>query len=1140
MSVDQNLLLGVLALQMDLIDSEQFAQACTLWSSSKQRSLGGILVEQGWMESVDREDVERMLARRLARFSGDARSSLSASLTPEVSGLIRSVEDEDVRRSLDDSLAVANPGPDRRGDHELVGTIQYDLDRRDRYTLTRLHGEGGVGQVWIARDDELGRDVALKELRDDRADHGSARARFIREARVTGQLEHPGIVPVYELANNEQDDRPFYTMKLVGGRTMRDVVADYHELRLAGHDDALVFVRLLSQFVALCQTVDYAHNRGVIHRDLKTENVMLGEFGETVLLDWGLARKMDEAEEDTEPVESEPVESNNPGSVLDEIEAVSGITDDGSNDSFAATMIVEGAPERPKMPPTQPGALAQDDGEGAVRTMAGQIMGTPAYMAPEQAEGRIDQIDGRTDVYGLGAVLYEILCGSPPFSGDKTLEVLKSVVHQRPVSPRSLVNEVPRPLEAVTLKALEKQSSQRYQSAGELAADVERYLADESVSVLADPLSIRLLRWARRHRTLVTTSVVLLVGGLVGLSVVLGVQRQANLALTHANNQTNRQRDEAERQRDLATKNAREAASQRDPAQQNAAEATRQKKMAETHFRKAREVVDRYLTEVSESQLLNVPGLQPLRRDLLELAMQYHESFAAESSGDVQLQRDLGNSLLRIGFLRSEIEQPTKAIVEYLKAEKILKTLLAASPDDHQARGKLLNAHFELGRLFGESGKMEDAGSHLKQASDTATRLVEAEPGVAEWKNQLARVWRLLGQQMLAAENSGPALDALDKSVEIHRQLATDAPSDDTLQKELAETLVVAGVAQRRLKLYELAFQSLSDAKQVMEVLVKREPKNPDYQQQLSSARSSLALTLDQQGKFSEALKEMEAGVKLGGQLVRDHPRVVRFRTDEGILAISYGAMLRRAGKLEEAGRVLQRGVQVFEELAKDEPEVAFHVESQGKCLTNLANVLFQRGKHKEAVENFGKAIEVFGQLVSAGNTVSRSHLQLVFRRRATILRTLGRHRESLSDWIAVIRLAGRNSSLFLVGNAERARAAAGDHARAVGIIKQVQKGPAGRNPSFRLHVACVLSLASRSALVDNQLDEMARKALSERYAVEAVAQLQQAHKVGVFRAPQLRGHLKKEPDLDPLRKRADFVDLLEEVEKTPLKKQST
>ena len=297
-------------------------------------------------------------------------------------------------------------------------------ETQERYSLNSLHATGGIGRIWLARDGRMGRDVALKELRPEQADDAMHRARFLREAQITGQLEHPGIVPVYELARRPETGQPFYTMRFVKGRTLSDAAKAHHQKRAAGQADSLEFSTLLNAFVVVCKTVAYAHSRGVIHRDLKGQNIIVGDFGEVVVLDWGLAKLVDRIDEQ------------------DQTPAV-------SLDYHAAGKVD--------------------------LTMQGDTLGTPAYMAPEQAAGRLGLIDRRTDVYGLGAILYHLLTGKPPFSGANVTEVLRKVESEDPVPPQQLWAETPPTLQAACLRALAKQPAARFASAGELAQEVEQW-----------------------------------------------------------------------------------------------------------------------------------------------------------------------------------------------------------------------------------------------------------------------------------------------------------------------------------------------------------------------------------------------------------------------------------------------------------------------------------------------------------------------------------------------------------------------------------------------------------------------------------------------------------------------------------------
>ena len=261
-------------------------------------------------------------------------------------------------------------------------------------------------------------------------------------------------MPVYELGRRPEDDQPFYTMRFVRGQTLRQAIAEYHERRKGGKDDPLERPRLLQAFASICQAIAYAHSRGVIHRDLKPANIVMGAFGEVLVLDWGLAKKVDR------PDEAEDLPS-----------------------------------------------VALSDEADADATREGQHFGTPAYMAPEQAEGQIHLLDGRTDIYGLGAILFEILTGRPPHQGQIIHELIYRIATGETPRARSAEPSLPAALDAICARAMAKERSERYAKASDLAQDVQRWLADEPVSVYRDPLASRITRWGRHHMPVVTGAV---------------------------------------------------------------------------------------------------------------------------------------------------------------------------------------------------------------------------------------------------------------------------------------------------------------------------------------------------------------------------------------------------------------------------------------------------------------------------------------------------------------------------------------------------------------------------------------------------------------------------------------------------------
>jgi serine/threonine protein kinase len=268
----------------------------------------------------------------------------------------------------------------------------------------RFHARGGLGEVLVAEDTELHRPIALKRLQAHRADDADSRRRFLLEAQITGRLEHPGVVPVYGLVQ-DADGQPCYAMRYIEGESLKEAIERFHATEQGGggpRERRLGWRQLLTRFAAVCHTVAYAHSRGIVHRDLKPANIMLGKYGETLVVDWGLAK------------------------------AATGGSTDGAG---VAEKLVVGSGD-----PGEPG------------TQLGQVAGTPAYMSPEQAAGRWDVVGPASDIYALGATLYALLTGRAPYQGRQVGEVVARV--QRGDFPplRSVQPATPRPLAAICLK----------------------------------------------------------------------------------------------------------------------------------------------------------------------------------------------------------------------------------------------------------------------------------------------------------------------------------------------------------------------------------------------------------------------------------------------------------------------------------------------------------------------------------------------------------------------------------------------------------------------------------------------------------------------------------------------------------------
>jgi len=491
LGADRNLLFGILALQLDFVTRDALIQAMNVWVLDKIRPLGQILIEHGALATDRHELLDALVREHLKQHSNDPEKSLAAlSSIGSIRDDLSQVMDGDVTASLARISVTHNA--------EEIPTLPvagWPTSTAGRFRIIRPHAQGGLGEVFVARDEELHRDVALKQIQERYAGNPQSRSRFILEAEITGGLEHPGIVPVYGLGTYA-DGRPFYAMRFIKGDSLKDVIESYHGSDGKNKDQAeraLEFRKLLGRFVDVCNAIAYAHSRGVLHRDLKPGNIMLGQYGETLVVDWGLAKPVGRKE------------------------------------------VGEGA-EITLRPPSA---------SGSTPTQAGAALGTPAYMSPEQAAGKLDELGPASDVYSLGATLYCLLTGKSPIA-EKDLALAIGQVRGGEIrSLREVNREVPLPLEAICRKAMALYAKDRYQSPRDLAEEIEHWLADDQVAAYREPLVERGRRWGRRHRTLVTGMAALLVTAVIGLAI-------GNALLGKQKEEVARQRDEAVRQQQRA------------------------------------------------------------------------------------------------------------------------------------------------------------------------------------------------------------------------------------------------------------------------------------------------------------------------------------------------------------------------------------------------------------------------------------------------------------------------------------------------------------------------------------------------------------------------------------------------------------
>jgi tetratricopeptide (TPR) repeat protein len=909
--LDRNLLFGAMALQDYLIDAQQLGEICVVWAAKMKTPMADLLKERGWITDEDRRQIEKRMERVLKRHGGDVRASLGAVAGAEARDAIRMADAPEVRKSLSGLPPAAG--------YVLLETMAPPTElQRARYTLSRLHAQGGLGKVWLARDHDLNREVALKEIQPEAAAHPETWRRFLKEAQVTGQLEHPNIIPVYELGRRPEDDQPFYTMRFARGRTMRQAIADHHEQRKQGKADALALHRLLQAFASICQAIGYAHTRGVIHRDLKPENVVLGAFGEVLVLDWGLAKVSDEPEEE------------------------------GPHKSVEIS------------------AEARSD-----QTRAGSQLGTPSYMAPEQAEGRLDLIDPRTDIYGLGGILFEILTGVPPNKGKTTLEVIDAILSGPAPRARSVDSSVPRALDAICAKALAKARNERYKKATELAEDIERWLADEPVAVYRDPLTTRFARWGRRHKRMAS-----------GLAVFL-VSTAAMFALVAY--LVNLERARTEVQRQLAAANGAKAIA---------------------NFRLANEAADGMLMEVGDVELADIPQMETVRKKLLAKAKASYEKFLEQKGDEPVVHWGAGRAEARLGNVLDLLGDSKDADAAYSHAIAVLKPLAADDPDNADYRRDLAYAYNGRGILWKKLNRFRDAEADLTEAirlrkaladassatvddrqalafsryqlgavlarvagrrreqEDAYREAVEAQNGLVaaqrarpELRATLGRFLNNLGM-LLASDRSDDAAKTFREALAIENALVEQSPAFPGSRWQLARAANNLGalLARSPVKTDEPALL-YQRARALLESLSAEFPSIPQYRRELSSVYFNLATDELKSGHREAALRDFRKAAELLAALTRDHADVVDYRQKASAASIQVYALLAEQNRTD-ADRQLREALDGQDALVGKYPDVTEYADSAGRDYYIVARMLAARKDYPAALRYIAPAIK--------------------------------------------------------------------------------------------------------------------------------------------------------------------------------------
>jgi eukaryotic-like serine/threonine-protein kinase len=844
----RDLLFGLLALQTGLINQAQLVAAFHLWTLASDRPMSTILAELGALDTPCLALVEKLVIEHLRRHGNDPERSLAA---------------VGVGRSTRECLAqIGNPDLNTSLAHAGLGSTEdeSDSDRTPRYSIgtatsdgqrfrvLRPHAQGGLGAVFVALDTELHREVALKQILDDHADDPASRQRFLVEAEITGGLEHPGIVPVYGLGNYG-DGRPYYAMRFIRGDSLKEAIERFRADAALQTDPgrrSLELRKLLRRFIDVCNAVDYAHSRGVLHRDIKPGNVMVGKYGETLIVDWGLAKPTGQSDPDSD--------------------------------------------ER-TLRPSSAGLSAE--------TLPGSALGTPAYMSPEQAEGALDRLGPRSDVYSLGATLYSLLTGRPPFAG-KPWEVLRAVPRGEFPPPRAVVPNIDRALEAVCLKAMALRPEDRYDSCRALVEDIERWVADEPVSAWREPWEQQARRWARRNRTAVVAATVALIAGVVGLGAVAGVQAQANRTLIKANKATEKALAET----------------------QEAKKATEAALVQSEESRRQAKAINEFLTEdlLSQAEPANTAAEDHVSLlDVLDRA-------AAKVGDRFAGQPEVEDSL------RRTIARTYHGLASWEKAERQWRAALDAA---HRRHGPESSEYFaalsQVAHILRHRGRVDvDTLAMAKSASDGLARVLGPDHlDTLDSRNELALAYQEAGRMAEAITLHEATLKLFES------KLGPDNPDTLLVRNNLGAAYLYAGrtadavtLHEATLKLFEsklgpnhpgtllsrhnvgvayLQAGRTADAITVLEATLKlRVPHlGPDHPDTLQS-RVNLGVAYLYSGRTADAVTVLEATLKpLESQLGPEHPSTL---INRGNLARAY----RAAGQADRAVPILEQVLQGF------------------------------------------------------------------------------------------------------------------------------------------------------------------------------------------------------------------------------------
>ncbi len=914
---------------------------------------------------------------------------------------------------------------------ETAPDLSATRTRLGRFEIRRELGQGGYGIVFLAHDPQLGREVALKIPRPDTLVTPELRIRFHQEAQAAAGLDHPNVVSVYEAG--EIGAICYIASAYCPGETLASW--------LRQRSDPIPFDEAAALVAALADGVQHAHSRGVLHRDLKPANILMS----VVSCQLSVVR---------EDAARRPLTTDNW-----QLTTIPKITD------FGLAKLLEGNTKS--------------------LTQSGAIVGTPQYMAPEQARGSAQAMTTAVDVYARGAILYELLTGRPPFQAETALDTLHQVVFAEPVPPRRLRPSVPRDLETICLKCLHKQPERRYVSAAALAEDLRHFLNAEPVRARPVGTGERIALWTRRKPVIAGLAASLIVVFLSGSAVATWQWLRAD------------------RQRDLA----------------------------EERRQKAHQAVNDYFRHVSENKLLGRPGMQGLRSDLLETALRYYQEFLRERGDDPAMQEEVADTYAKVADVYEDFGMFDDCRNALHEALSLRQKLLDADPGDEERQAKLARSYFDLALYHRNIGDYATAiGLHLDVRSRLET-LIHANPGKAAYHSLLGDTYLDIGHMQ---SKTGPQAEVLlnfYRAKEITEQLVRTHPGVPRYERNLGSVWHNIGNELRKKGERDKALYAFEQSREWFLHLVRAHPGVPDYPPLLVNTYLKLGSFHASTNQPVEALRAYQQAVEVAERVVADNPLVPEF---ERMLAKSYASLgnhKRQTQQMTEAQRFEEQALEMREKIARLWPTLAEVDKDVAESYRDLGRLRFEIGDAADALRLYVKSRERFEKALQIDSKDHRCQggLGTTWDGLALTFAKLGKPDEAIAAHREAIRL--QSEAMAAAPELTQYREDLSNHyehlARLHRQLKQPAEAVASSMDQQKLWPAqpARLVTVARDVALCIELVPAYHSAERDSYAQHAIEILQQAIRSGFTDV----GQLANDPAFRPLKSVSGFQELLAE-----------